>query len=112
AFPPYTRRARRQRVRNGILATPAPFAKMNGLGNEIIVADMRGRAHRGTHVAAIALNAAPATKFDQVMAIHDPRTSGTANYVEILNSDGSFAQACGKRMGCVGEALVAGMRQT
>ena len=71
----------------------AQFAKMNGLGNEIIVADMRGRADRVTPVAAIALNADPATKFDQIMAIHDPKTPGTFNYIEIVNSDGSLAQA-------------------
>ena len=85
----------------------APFLKMNGLGNEIIVADMRGRADRVTPAAAIALNADPATKFDQVMAIHDPRTPGTANYIEIVNSDGSLAQACGNGMRCVVQALSA-----
>jgi diaminopimelate epimerase len=89
------------------LAAPAPFAKMNGLGNEIIVADMRGRADGVTPAAAIAINADPATKFDQIMAVHDPRTAGTANYVEILNSDGSFAQACGNGMRCVVQALSA-----
>jgi len=94
-------------VRIESLATPAPFAKMNGLGNEIIVADLRGRADRVTAVAAIAINADPATKFDQVMAIHDPRTPGTANYIEILNSDGSLAQACGNGMRCVVQALSA-----
>lgn len=85
----------------------APFAKMNGVGNEIIVADMRGRADRVTSAAAIALNGDPATKFDQVMAIHDPKTPGTAYYVEILNSDGSGAQACGNGMRCVVQALAA-----
>ena len=89
------------------MASSAPFAKMNGLGNEIIVADMRGRADRMTPVAAVAINAEPATKFDQIMAIHDPRTPGTANYIEILNSDGSFAQACGNGMRCVVQALAA-----
>jgi diaminopimelate epimerase len=68
---------------------------------------MRGRADRVTPAAAVGLNADPATKFDQVMAIHDPRTSGTANYIEILNSDGSFAQACGNGMRCVVQALSA-----
>lgn len=86
---------------------PAQFAKMNGLGNEIIVADMRGRADRVTPAAAIALNADPATKFDQIMAIHDPRTPGTENYVAIINSDGSQAQACGNGMRCVTQALAA-----
>jgi diaminopimelate epimerase len=83
------------------------FARMNGLGNEIIVADMRGRADRITPVAAIALNADPAMKFDQIMAIHDARTAGTDNYVSIINSDGSPAQACGNGMRCVVQALSA-----
>lgn len=87
--------------------TNAPFFKMNGLGNEIIVADMRGRADRVTAAAAVALNADPATRFDQIMAIHDARTPGTANYIEILNSDGSRAEACGNGMRCVVQRLSA-----
>jgi diaminopimelate epimerase len=84
-----------------------PFSKMNGLGNQIIVADMRGRADRVTPAAAIAVNATPGTRFDQIMAIHDPRTPGTANYIEIINSDGSLAQACGNGMRCVVQSLTA-----
>ncbi|HHY48182.1 MAG TPA: diaminopimelate epimerase [Alphaproteobacteria bacterium] len=80
---------------------------MNGLGNEIIVADMRGRADRITPAAAVAINADPATRYDQIMAIHDARTPGTANYVEIINSDGSLAEACGNGMRCVVQALSA-----
>lgn len=86
-------------------ALDVQFAKMNGLGNEIIVADMRGTSARVSPAAAIALNADPATKFDQIMAIHDPKTAGTDYYVEILNSDGSRAQACGNGMRCVVQAL-------
>jgi diaminopimelate epimerase len=89
------------------MAARAQFAKMNGLGNEIIVADMRGRGDRVTPAAALALAAAQETRFDQIMAIHDPRTAGTANYVEIINSDGSQAQACGNGMRCVTQALAA-----
>lgn len=87
--------------------TNVPFFKMNGLGNQIIVADMRGRADRVTPEAAIAINARAETKFDQIMAIHDSRTPGTANYIEIINSDGSRAQACGNGMRCVVQALSA-----
>ena len=82
-----------------------PFLKMNGLGNQIIVADMRGRADRVTPAAAIALNATAGTGFDQIMAIHDPKTPGTAHYIEIINSDGSLAQACGNGMRCVVQFL-------
>ncbi|MDS1136516.1 diaminopimelate epimerase [Nitratireductor indicus] len=89
------------------MAELAAFAKMNGLGNEIIVADMRGRADRVTPEAARTLNASPATRFDQIMAIHDPRVPGTDNFIEIINSDGSQAQACGNGTRCVVQALSA-----
>jgi len=85
----------------------AQFAKMNGLGNDIIVADMRARADKVTPQAAIRLAADPATRFDQIMAIHTPKTPGTLNYVEIINSDGTHAQACGNGMRCVVQALAA-----
>jgi diaminopimelate epimerase len=91
----------------------APFLKMNGLGNEIIVADMRGRADRIAPAAAIALNSHAETRFDQIMAIHHPRAPGTVGYLEIINSDGSRAEACGNGMRCVVMALSAetGLRQ-
>jgi len=80
---------------------------MNGLGNAILVADMRGRKDRVAPQAAVALNADPLTKFDQIMAIHDSRLDGTTNYIDIINSDGSGAQACGNGMRCVVQALAA-----
>jgi diaminopimelate epimerase len=89
------------------MAGAAPFAKMNGIGNEIIVADMRGRADNVGTAAALALDADAATKFDQIMAIHDARTPGTDYYIAILNSDGTPAQACGNGTRCVVQALAA-----
>ncbi|MGB3539926.1 MAG: diaminopimelate epimerase [Mesorhizobium sp.] len=89
------------------MAGAAPFAKMNGIGNEIIVADMRGRADRVTAQAAVTLNADAATRFDQIMAIHDARTPGTGYFIDILNSDGTGAQACGNGTRCVVQALAA-----
>ncbi|VVT00453.1 diaminopimelate epimerase [Rhizobium sp. EC-SD404] len=84
-----------------------PFAKMNGLGNQILVVDMRGRDDQVLPEAAIALAADPATRFDQIMAIHDPKRDLTDAYVRILNCDGSEAQACGNGMRCVVQALSA-----
>lgn len=89
------------------MARDVQFAKMNGLGNQIIVADMRGRADKISPQAAIALNADPATAFDQIMAIHDPRTEGTDNFVMIFNNDGTQAGACGNGTRCVVTALAA-----
>ncbi|TCP87820.1 diaminopimelate epimerase [Rhizobium sp. PP-CC-2G-626] len=83
------------------------FARMNGLGNAILVVDMRGRSDAVTPAAAIALNADPQTRFDQIMAIHDPKASGTDAWIDILNSDGTKAQACGNGTRCVVQALAA-----
>lgn len=88
-----------------------PFARMNGLGNEILVADLRGRQDRVTPEAAIALAARAETHFDQIMAIHDPVTAGTDAYVRILNANGSEAEACGNGMRCVVQALAADLGQ-
>jgi diaminopimelate epimerase len=89
------------------MADQVQFARMNGLGNKILVVDMRGRKDRVTPQAAIALNADPATEFDQIMAIHDPKSAGTDAWIDIVNSDGSMAQACGNGTRCVVQALAA-----
>ena len=81
------------------------FAKMNGLGNQILVVDMRGRTDKVTADAAIALASDPMTRFDQIMAIHDPKIAGTDAYIDILNCDGTKAQACGNGTRCVVHAL-------
>ncbi|WP_457581651.1 diaminopimelate epimerase [Ensifer canadensis] len=89
------------------MANNVQFARMNGLGNKILVVDMRGRRDRVTPQAAITLNADPATAFDQIMAIHDPKAAGTDAWIDIVNSDGSIAQACGNGTRCVVQALAA-----
>ena len=89
------------------MSATVEFAKMNGLGNKILVVDMRGRGDKVTPDAAVALNADPDTAFDQIMAIHDPRADGTDAWIDILNSDGSKAQACGNGTRCVVQALSA-----
>ena len=79
-----------------------PFAKMNGLGNEIVFVDLRGSTHVFTAGEARAIAARPQSRFDQMMVLHDPRTAGTEAYVRIYNTDGSEAEACGNGMRCVG----------
>jgi diaminopimelate epimerase len=75
------------------------FVKMNGLGNEIIVADMR--RHKGVVSPQAAIALAGDTGFDQLMAVHAPRSNGDDAFIHILNSDGSDAGACGNGMRCV-----------
>jgi diaminopimelate epimerase len=81
------------------------FLKMNGLGNEITILDLRGSRHRVTPEEARAIAAHPASHFDQLMVLHDPRTKGTDAFVLIHNTDGSESSACGNGTRCVAWAL-------
>lgn len=90
-----------------------PFAKMNGLGNEILIVDLRGSSARASADDAKALARRGETHFDQLMAIHDPRTPGTSAFMRILNADGSEVSACGNGTRCVAWGLMeeAGTRE-
>jgi diaminopimelate epimerase len=78
------------------------YAKMNGLGNEIVFVDLRGSTKRFSAAEAEAIARSPRTHFDQMMVLHDPVTPGTEARILIYNTDGSLAQACGNGMRCVG----------
>lgn len=78
-----------------------PFAKMNGLGNEILVVDLRASAKVMSPGEVVAISHRPGLKFDQMMALHKPRTVGTTASVKIYNNDGSESAACGNGMRCV-----------
>ena len=81
------------------------FVKMNGLGNEIVIVDMRGQAGAISAAEARAAAQPQGAPYDQLMALHTARTPGTDAYVRIYNNDGSEAGACGNGMRCVAELL-------
>ena len=81
------------------------FVKMNGLGNEIVVVDLRGQAGIVSATEARAVAAPEGAPYDQLMALHTPRTAGTDAFVRIYNCDGSEAGACGNGMRCIAELL-------
>ena len=83
-------------------ARTIPFRKMNGLGNEIVVVDLRAGGTPFTEDEAATIAQAPRSHFDQMMVLHPPRTPGTEAYVLIYNTDGSAAQACGNGTRCIG----------
>src|SRR5687768_17147696 len=78
------------------------LAKMNGLGNEIVVADLRQTAGSLSAGEIAAIGADSRWHFDQLMAIGPPGTSNTDGTIKIYNIDGSEAGACGNGMRCVG----------
>jgi diaminopimelate epimerase len=79
------------------------FVKMNGIGNQIVVVDLR--APPAAVTAADARAAAKAAPYDQLMVLQAPRTPGTDAFVRIYNNDGSEAGACGNGMRCVAELM-------
>ena len=81
------------------------YVKMNGVGNEIVVVDLRAGAPRITPEEARAAAAPGAVPYDQLMAIYPPRTPGTDGFIRIYNSDGSEAGACGNGMRCVADQV-------
>jgi len=81
------------------------FVKMNGIGNEIVVVDLRAG---GTSITADEARAAAGpggVPYDQLMALYPARTPGTDAFVRIYNNDGSEAGACGNGMRCVADLI-------
>jgi diaminopimelate epimerase len=74
---------------------------MNGIGNEIVVVDLRGGGLAFSADQARAIAERPKSHFDQMMVLHAPKTPGTEAYVRIYNADGSESEACGNGMRCI-----------
>lgn len=80
--------------------------KMNGIGNAILILDLRGTPVVLTAEAVRAVAARPRLAFDQFMVLHDPREAGTDAFMRIYNADGSEAGACGNGTRCVASVLM------
>jgi diaminopimelate epimerase len=84
-----------------------PFAKMNGIGNEIVVVDLRNTAVTVSPAEARAIAQGPGVTYDQLMMLYPPRSAGTSAFIRIYNNDGSEAGACGNGMRCVARQVFA-----
>ena len=81
------------------------FRKMNGLGNEIVVVDLRAAPAPISAADARAVASPKGAPYDQLMALYPARTPGTDAFVRIYNNDGSEAGACGNGMRCVADIM-------
>jgi diaminopimelate epimerase len=88
------------------------FAKMNGIGNEIVVVDLRDKPAVVTAEEARAVASPQGVPYDQLMVLQPPRLDGTEAFIRIYNSDGSDAGACGNGMRCVVRRLFEKTGQT
>ena len=83
------------------------FAKMNGIGNEIVVIDLRDGTGSITPDDARAVAGPEGVPYDQLMVLQPSRLAGTEAFVRIYNNDGSESGACGNGMRCVARQVFA-----
>jgi diaminopimelate epimerase len=83
-----------------------PFSKMNGIGNDFVVIDVR------KHKVAIGADAARqigdrhrGVGFDQLLVIGGPKNGADAE-MRIWNSDGSEVESCGNGTRCVADVIL------
>ncbi|WP_036295841.1 diaminopimelate epimerase [Methylosinus sp. PW1] len=82
-----------------------PIFRMNGIGNEILVLDLRRAGLEVAPAEARAIARAPGLRFDQLMVLHAPRHADANAYMRIYNTDGSLSAACGNGTRCVAYVL-------
>lgn len=78
-----------------------PFFKMNGIGNKIVVLDLRASGYRVTPQDAQMIAASPRSPFDQLMVIYSSSIAGIDAMLQIYNVDGSESGSCGNGTRCV-----------
>src|SRR5258705_8790677 len=88
------------------------FSKMNGIGNEIVVVDLRDSPAAVTAEEARAVAQPSGVQYDQLMVLHAPRLPGTEAFIRIYNNDGSEIGACGNGMRCAVRQLFEKTRRT
>src|SRR5258707_12706777 len=88
------------------------FAKMNGIGNEIVVVDLRDQPAKVTAEEARAVASPQGVPYDQLMVLQPSRLEGTEAFIRIYNSDGSEAGASANGIPCRVRGLFGQNRQT
>jgi diaminopimelate epimerase len=77
-----------------------PVSKLNGLGNAIVIIDLRGTNAFVSAADARAIACSKELAFDQLMVLHDPHSPDADAFVAIYNRDGSQAGTCGNGARC------------
>lgn len=87
-------------------ASPIPFRKMNGLGNDFLVLDARSRPIRFTPDQILRLaDRTTGIGFDQMITL-ERSAAGADGFMRIHNADSSEVSACGNATRCIGWLLM------
>tara|TARA_R110000824_G_scaffold118960_10_gene271780 strand:+ start:34107 stop:34976 length:870 start_codon:yes stop_codon:yes gene_type:complete len=87
--------------------TGIPFRKMNGLGNDFVVLDLRSHAlNLNDNLVRAISNRETGIGCDQFITIEPPRHGGDA-FMGIRNQDGAVVEACGNATRCIGQIVLA-----
>jgi diaminopimelate epimerase len=90
-----------------VLASPLPFTKMHGLGNDFVVIDARDRAVTlSPETIARIADRHSGVGFDQLVMLEPPRSMAADVFVRFINADGSEAGACGNGSRCAVDYLL------
>ncbi|MBI1260399.1 MAG: diaminopimelate epimerase [Rhizobiales bacterium] len=82
------------------------FRKMNGLGNDFVVLDLRDHPIAMSDELARAIaDREKGVGCDQLITIENPREGGTA-FMGVRNQDGGVVEACGNAARCIGQILL------
>ena len=82
------------------------FLKMNGLGNDFVVLDLRRDPLALTDALARAIaDREKGIGCDQLITIEEPRHGGDA-FMGIRNQDGGTVEACGNAARCIGKLIL------
>lgn len=82
------------------------FRKMNGLGNDFVVLDLRHEPLALTDALARAIaSRETGIGCDQLITIEEPRQGGDA-FMGIRNNDGGVVEACGNAARCIGRLIL------
>ncbi|MFN4354054.1 diaminopimelate epimerase [Parvibaculum sp.] len=82
------------------------FRKMNGLGNDFVVLDLRHEPLALTDAVARAIaSRETGIGCDQLITIEEPRHGGDA-FMGIRNNDGGVVEACGNAARCIGRLIL------
>lgn len=86
------------------VATPIPFRKMNGLGNDFVVLDARAQPLEISETAAKAIaNRKTGIGCDQLIVLE--KSSGYDVRMRIWNAEGGEVQSCGNASRCIADLL-------